>query len=194
MSTFLAAGALSGIAGLLVFLVIHHFWILPIWFVLPLGLVIAIAGGVAVGWAYAELAPSLPPRPWTSLSLVALIGVILLPSIFLAELRQPMFDVTVPGGLLVVSTRRAALVFILELLMTSTLTGALAGWWLAHTFRAALATATAGLVFALGPGHNIPLLGSTPGAAKGILILLATVLISAFVLVRTQHALGRSSF
>ena len=35
MNASLIAGLLAGIAGLLVFLTIHHFWIRPIWFILP---------------------------------------------------------------------------------------------------------------------------------------------------------------
>ena len=56
----LIAGVLSGIAGLLTFLVIHHFWILPIWFIAPAGLIIAALGGLAVGWSYAEIQAGLP--------------------------------------------------------------------------------------------------------------------------------------
>jgi membrane associated rhomboid family serine protease len=68
----LIAGLLAGITGLLVFLVIHHLWIKPIWFILPLGLVIAAAGGLAAGWAYSELLPGLPRRPWTIFALASL--------------------------------------------------------------------------------------------------------------------------
>ena len=187
--SFLIAGVLSGIAGLLVFLIIHHFWILPIWFILPIGVVIAAAGGAAVGWAYLELYANLPPRPWTPLALVGLIAVILLPSIILAELRQPMSDMSVPGGMLVVSSGRATAIFILELLVPATLVGAAAGWLIRHSGRAALATALAGFVFALGPGHNIPFLGRTPGNLKGIVLLLTIVIVSAVVLVETQARL-----
>ena len=59
----ITSGILAGAAGLLVFLVIHHVWIKPIWFILPLGLVIAAIGGLAVGWAYSELLPYLPADP-----------------------------------------------------------------------------------------------------------------------------------
>lgn len=177
-------------AGLLVFLVIHHFWITPIWFILPLGLLIAALGGLAVGWAYGELLPALPPRPWISIAVIALIAVILLPSFILAELRGPMFDVTVPAGVLLISTGRATTIFVLELLATSTLVGALAGWLIGHTARAALATALAGFVFALGPGHNIPFLGSTPGSVKGFLLLLVIVCVSAVVLVEVERRLS----
>lgn len=186
----LIAGALSGIAGLLVFLLIHHFWITPIWFVLPLGLLIAALGGLAVGWAYGELQPTLPSRPWTAPAIVALMAVILLPSFVLAELREPMFDVTAPAGVLLISTGGAAMHFILELLVTSTLVGAFAGWLIGRTARAALATALAGLVFALGPGHNIPFLGGTPGSPKGSLLLLVVAAVSAVVLVEVERRLS----
>ncbi|MBI3733405.1 MAG: hypothetical protein HY259_08110, partial [Chloroflexi bacterium] len=70
MTPELIAGVLAGVAGLLVFLTIHHFWIEPIWFILPAGLVIAALGGLAVGWSYAEIRVGLPPRPWMTVSIV----------------------------------------------------------------------------------------------------------------------------
>ena len=160
LTTHLVAGVLAGVVGLLVFLVIHHFWINPIWFILPLGLFIAALGGLAVGWAYHELSPNLPPSHWRILALVALIGVILAPAIIFAELRQPLFAITDTGAELSVPVWYATVIFILELLVTAVLVGGLAGWLIGHTSRAALATALAGFIFALGPGHNIPFLGS----------------------------------
>jgi len=183
MNTSLIAGVLSGITGLLVFLTIHHFWINPIWFILPFGLVIAAVGGAAVGWAYGELLPHLPPRPWTSLVMVALISVILLPSIVLAELRQPVFDITAEEPVLAVSIGRVTLIFILELLVTSTIMGALLGWLIGQTSQSAMATAVAGFIFALGPGHNIPLIGGTPGVGKELAIMMAVIVVAALVLV-----------
>ena len=194
MATQLIAGVLSGVSGLLAFLVMHHLWITPIWFILPLGLVIAGAGGLAVGWAYMELVPGLPELPWTSLSLVALIGFILLPSIVLAELRQPLFDITAAEAELTVSVGRASVVFILELLVTATLVGGLAGWLIRGSPQAALATAVAGFVFALGPGHNIPLVGGTPGVPKELAIMTTVVLVSAVVLVEGHHWLAGRLF
>src|SRR5262245_21957693 len=90
----LTAGLLSGVAGLFTFLVIHHFWIAPIWFIFPIGLVIAGVGGAAVGWSYAEIRAGLPPRPWTALALAALIGVILTPGILVAEFREPLINLS----------------------------------------------------------------------------------------------------
>ena len=98
MRSYLLAGAFSGAAGLIVFLVIYHFWIMPIWFILPVGLLIAALGGLAVGWSYAGLHPNLPSHPWSIISWMVLIGFILLPSIIMAEIRAPMFEVSIPGG------------------------------------------------------------------------------------------------
>lgn len=49
MKSYLIAGVLYGLAGLLVFLAIHHFWSRPIWFILPAGMLIVGLGGLAVG-------------------------------------------------------------------------------------------------------------------------------------------------
>ncbi len=68
--TALLAGALSGIDGLLVFLTLHHVWIKPIWDILPAGLVVAGLGGLAFGWAYAEIKTGCrlaPGQRWRSL-------------------------------------------------------------------------------------------------------------------------------
>jgi hypothetical protein len=194
MNTTLTAGGLAGIAGLFVFLIIHHLWIMPIWFILPMGLAIAVVGGLAVGWAYDELLPHLPPRPWTALAVVVLIWAILLPSIVVAELRQPLFVIEGANAVLAVSVGRASLIFVLELLATSILVGALAGWLIGRTGRAAQATALAGFIFALGPGHNIPLIGGGGAyyVAKELTIMMAIIAVSALVLVEVQAWLASS--
>lgn len=179
----LIAGVFSGIVGLIVFLVIHHFWITPIWFILPPGLVFASLGGLAVGWSFHELSPRLPSHPWSALVMVSLIAAILAPAIFLAELRRPLFTITGTGAELSVSIGYAAAVFILELLVTATLAGGFLGWLIGGTPRAAMATGLAGLIFALGPGHNIPFLGSTPGTLKGIVVLIIIVSSASLALV-----------
>jgi hypothetical protein len=192
LTAALIAGALSGVAGLLVFLVIHHFWIQPIWFILPPGLVLAGVGGLAAGWAYAEIRPGLPPQPWTALGVFVLIGATLAPAIALAHMREPLLDMSTfslaPGMGGRVAIRLAG-----DLLLTAALVGALAGWALGHSARAAAATALAGLVFAIGPGHNIPLLGGTPAEGKGLALLVAIVLVSALVLVAGHAWLTRSA-
>ncbi len=122
----LIAGMLAGTAGLLVFLVLHHLWIKPIWFILPLGLVIAVIGGLAVGWAYSELLPGLPARPWTILAWVALIGLTLLPSIVLAQLSPPLFTGTGENVTPTISVEQAVIIFVRNLLFTATVIGVVA--------------------------------------------------------------------
>jgi hypothetical protein len=182
---------MSGISGMMVFLVIHHFWIMPIWFILPFGLVIALLGGLAVGWAYQELHPHLPPRPWTAIAWVFLIGSILSPSILLGELREPMFIIRASGSVLNMSAGQAAGIFVLELLVPSAVLAGLAGRLIGRTKRAVLSSALAGFVFALGPGHNIPFFGGTAGMWKGAVILGAVLCASSVVLVETQTRLQK---
>ncbi len=179
----LTAGALAGIAGLLVFLLLHALWIVPIWFILPVGLLLAGSGGLAVGWAYVELKSGLPRRPWTALAVMGLIALILGPAVVLAELHGPVFTGTPAGPVPTVALWVIVARFVSELLATATIVGGLVGWWLGHTRRAALATGLAGFVFALGPGHNIPLIGGTPGVGKELAIMTAVTFVSALVLV-----------
>jgi len=185
-SSAFATGALAGVAGLLVFLMLHALWIVPIWFILPLGLLVAGGGGVAVGWAYAELRYRLPRRPWTALAVVGVIAVILSPAFMLAELQAPVFTVTPAGPVQTVATSLIVARFVGELLATATIVGGLVGWWLGRTRRAALATAVAGFVFALGPGHNIPFIGGTPGVGKELAIMAVVIGVSALVLVEVH--------
>lgn len=186
----LVAGVIAGVTGLVAFLAIHHVWIKPIWFIAPAGIAIAALGGLAVGWAYGELRAGLPPRPWTSLSVSALIVTILLPAVLLSFTHGPLFDLataTIPPG----QGRRVAVRFALELLLTATAMGALAGRVLGQSTRAMLATALAGFAFALGPGHNIPMFGTNPRAWKGLALMLAAVLVSSFSLVEAESRLAR---
>lgn len=192
MQAAMIAGILAGMAGLLTFLVIHALWIMPIWFILPMGLMIAALGGWAVGWAYAELRPHLPGRPWTVLAVMVLISATLLPAIVLGEVRRPMFSIS-PAGVanLEMGVPEVVARFIGELLLTAVLTGALLGWLLGRTRRAAAATALAGFIFALGPGHNIPFIGGTSGVGKEIVIMLSIITVASLVLVEGHARLVR---
>jgi len=78
----------SGLAGLLTFLVLHHLWIVPIWFILPMGVVVAALGGVAVHRSYDALRASLPARTWAAPAMFGVVTVILLPSFVLAEMGR----------------------------------------------------------------------------------------------------------
>ena len=175
------SGMIAGVAGLSTFLMVHALWIMPIWFILPIGLMIALLGGAAVGWAYAEVQHKLPSRPWTAIALAALIVACLLPATILAELRQPMFNVTPAGAIFQMALGRAIFLFIAELPLSAAIVGASLGWWLARTRRAAGAMALAGIIFALGPGHNIPFIGGTGGVTKEWAIMGAVIIIAALI-------------
>lgn len=193
MDSALFAGLLASLAGLITFLLIHHFWIQPIWFVLPAGLPIAMLGGLAVGWSFSELQANLPPRPWTILAVMALIVAALAPAVILGQLRGPVLDMQtfrIAEG----QGPTAIFRFVTELVLPSLVVGGLAGWLVGRSISAVLSTALAGLVFALGPGHNIPLLASTPAAWKGVLLLLAITFVSSVVLVEAAGRLPNPIF
>lgn len=151
----LGAGALAGIVGVAVFLTIHHFWILPIWSIAPVGVPMAAAMGAGVGWAAYEARGRLPRgRVALALALAALLLLLLLPAELLSFRHGP-FDITqqdVPTDVLVVAFVELA---------TAIPLGAVLGWWLTLSWRGALAWAVAGLATALGVGHNTTLLGAT---------------------------------
>jgi hypothetical protein len=94
-----------------------------------------------------------------------------------------VFTVTANGPLQTVTTSAIVARFVGDLLATATIVGGLVGSGLGRTRRAAVATALAGFVFALGPGHNIPLIGGTPGVGKELAIMSVVALASALVLV-----------
>jgi hypothetical protein len=180
---YLVAGVFAGMVGLLTFLVIHALWILPIWSILPIGMVMASLGGLAVGWAYAEVHHRLPKRPWTLVAVVGLIALILTPSVMIAEVRPPMFTINAAGQEVIMEISEIVARFIGELLVTATLAGGLLGAWLGRTRRAIISMAVAGFIFALGPGHNIPFIGGTTGVAKEIAIMMIVIIVSALALV-----------
>lgn len=186
----LIAGVSAGVTGLLVFLVIHHFWIQPIWFIFPIGLLVAAGGGLAVGWAYSELLPGLPRRPWTILAWVALIGLTLIPAAVIAQLRPPLFTGAGMNLTANVSVTGAVVIFGRDLLLPAAVIGGVEGWLIGRSKRAALAAAIAGFVFALGPGHNIPFLGNQPATGKGIILLIAIILSASVVLVEVHAVLS----
>ncbi len=185
----LIAGMLAGVTGLLVFLVIHHLWIKPIWFILPVGLVIAVLGGLAIGSAYCELLPRLPGRPWTIFAWFSLICLTLAPAVILAQLRPPLFTGSGMNVIASISVAQAIVIFVRDLLLPAAVIGGLAGWLIGRTKRAALKTALAGFMFALGPGHNIPFLGNQPSTGKGIILLISIVLAASIVMIEGHAAL-----
>jgi hypothetical protein len=179
-------------AGLVTFLLIHHVLIAPIWFIAPAGAVLAAAGGAAVGAAYAELLPHLPRRPWTTIAVILVIAAVLLPAFVFSELCGPMFAMDGDGGgTLLFPGTEAAVRVVLGLLGTAVVAGAVLGWLLTRSRRAAARLAAAGLLLALGPGHNIPLLGGTPAVGEEFVILATVAGVASLVLVEGNARLAR---
>ncbi|TAK13012.1 MAG: hypothetical protein EPO32_06545 [Anaerolineae bacterium] len=162
----LLAGVAAGEIGLLVFLTIHHFTIRPIWFILLPGAAIAAVSGAAVGWAFHILRPTLPQNIWlASLMLAGLLTLTQVPGFLLGAVREPLIDMTT-ATLLPGKGQAAFMAFFLELFLTAALVGGLIGWGLAREARSAGVMALAAVLFALGPGHNIPFFAGTSGAGK----------------------------
>lgn len=182
MMRTLLSGAIAGSSGLLTFLVVHHVWIAPIWFITPVGLVIATLGGLAIGWSYWHLRPSLPARPLAALALFALVVAALLPGILLSFTHGPLFDLKtgrIPEG----RSGTVAAHFVLELALPAALVGALTGYRLRRSALAAAATALAAVAWTLGPGHNIPMFGTDHAAFKGHAIVLIVAFAACVTLV-----------
>lgn len=187
-SAGIEAGAISGLAGLLAFLVLHHVWIVPIWSMAPVGVMMAAGGGAAVGAAYAELQWRRAPRPLAAIGVMLAVAAVLAPAIILAQLRGPVYSIGADGhGILLMSQADALIAFLVDLLGITTLIGGLLGALLGRTRRAAVMTGVAGLALAIGPGHNIPMLGGGSAVPKELGILTVVLGVSSLVLVQ-QHA------
>jgi len=140
------AGAATGLFSLAAFGAAHAITITPIWWRLAGGLPFVLIGGAANGWAYHELgrARGRAPTVASGIAYGCLIWATLLPATATAALirhtglRPRLGDID------------TAIAVTLALL-----SGGLAGWLLAHTRRAALATATATLAIMIVQGGPI---------------------------------------
>lgn len=185
------AGTVAGQAGLLVFLTVHAVWILPIWSVATLGVPVAAIGGAAAGWAFDELRaviPRHPVRAWLAVTAGAML--VLSPTFVAAALGPhlpvPVIDGSSIGPIPPALLPRLVTQFVVELLVLPMAAGALLGWALTRSRRAALATAGAGVAFAAGPGHNNPFFFrfmDLPGSLFGVALTLAIVATASAVLV-----------
>lgn len=182
-----APGVAAGVVGLAVFLTLHALWIVPIWFVAPLGLAIAVVGGAVVSWAYLHVEPHLPARMgsrWLAIAGGAVL--ILTPSLVIAWAGEPYF--TVVDGVRVATGDVSTVAgrFVVEFLLVTTLAGIVVGWVVTRTRRGTLAMAAAALAFALGPGHNLPFFHvvTAPMAARtAVLLTLAPIFVASAVFV-----------
>lgn len=185
-------GVLAGLVGFVVFLLLHAVWIRPIWFVAPLGIAIAGIGGVAVGWAFADVKPHLPAGVigrWVAVGVGAVL--VLTPTMILVQLGDPYVPV-VDGVAQVeaVDVPSLAVRFVVELIVVTAVTGAGVGWLLTRRRRGALAVSAASVALALGPGHNIPffqLASHLTATRTALLLLLAAIASASMVLVTVDR-------
>lgn len=183
-SRYALAGVLAGLAGFLAFLLIHQALIMPIWFIAPLGVVVAALAGLLVAWAYAALRPALPQNTWLAvLAFVALLTLTQVASYAVSSVQHPIIDYlwggnrVLPGFEGIVFSR-----FAVDLFVTSAVAGALAGWAVGRSKQAAGRMALAALGFAIGPGHNTPFFaGVTESAGTLWALILGAIGVAAVV-------------
>lgn len=130
------AGVLAGLAGFGAFLLIHQALIVPIWFIAPLGSVVAALAGLLVAWAFEALRPRLPQNTWLAvLAFVALLTLTQLAAFFASSMQEPIANMVfrnqaLPGRLGTILTR-----FAIDLFLTSAIIGGLAGYLVGRASR-----------------------------------------------------------
>lgn len=183
--TALLSGAVAGIVGFATFLVVHALWILPIWFIAPVGLAAAVLGGLCVGWAYDIHRARLPGSAvGRILAVLAAASLVLFPAEPLALTHRDLhFGDTASTA--VAAAMPAAVLF----LVFAALLGATGGALLGHSVRAAGVTALAAVAFAIGIGHNAPFIGTGYVALKLWTIMLTATAVASVALVLLEARL-----
>lgn len=159
----LIAAAGTAVVAVVAFGALHALWIVPIWSRLLGGLPFALAGALAVGWAYAEclIARRLPPAPILN-GLVFGVGawLVLLPATAVsAVLRVTGIHHSYPAWSVVAA------------LGTAGLTGLFVGRWQGGRWRSTLASGLAVVVLLSIQAGPVPVLNGWRPA--GLLLLLA---------------------
>jgi hypothetical protein len=164
------AGALSGVAGALLFATLHAIIIVPIWDRMTSGLVFGAIAGAGAGWAFAEWYPS-AVRTTTkpSVSTGARFGALL----WLAVAPVTGADALMRAvGL---SSRYELLAVAVAILLALAGGGAL-GWLVTHRFRGTLAGAVAGLLLVVAMAGPVPVGRSMRALNIFLAVFLAAVL------------------
>lgn len=91
MTPTLVAGAVAGSVALLVFVVLHAVWIVPIWGMLSM-LPIAALVGVIAAWPFEQISArgAFPPAPFDGIAFTALLLLTLVPSAVMGVLVGPV--------------------------------------------------------------------------------------------------------
>lgn len=151
----LIAGVIVGLIGVAAFGLVHAIIISPIWRSLSGGVPFAVAGGVAMGWAYYELRTGRQSvvTAWNGLAFGFLMWVTLFPmTAFGALARATGFH-----------GQDDSWEVVLELLLSFG-AGALAGFLFGRRWRASLAAGAATLALTLAMGGPIPVTNSVRAA------------------------------
>jgi hypothetical protein len=144
------AGALSGVAGALLFATAHAIIIVPIWDRMTSGLIFGAIAGAGAGWAFAECYPAaIRTRTKRSVGTGARFG---------ALLWLAVAPVTGADALLraVGLAPRYELLAVAVALVLALAGGGALGWQITHRFRGAFAGAVAGVLLSVAMAGPVP--------------------------------------
>jgi hypothetical protein len=144
------AGALSGVAGALLFATLHAFIIVPIWNRMTSGLAWGAIAGAGAGWAFAECYPeAIRTRTNRGVGIGARFGAFL----WLAIAPVTGADASLRAAGLASRDELLAVVVAVVLAVAG---GAALGWLITRRFRGALAGAAAGLLLTIAMAGPVP--------------------------------------
>jgi hypothetical protein len=179
---------MSGLVGMIVFLVLHALWIMPIWFIAPIGALISVGGGIVTGQCYARASKLSVWRPISSLYVFLMVGVTLLPCVLLIKVVPPLLESQ--NGEVVHPINMPWIVsgFFLLLIIPAAGVGWIFGRILGGDRSSAAIFSVMGLLIALGPGHNLPLFGAASGEQLTMALTLTFAPIAAAAVVLAEGA------
>jgi hypothetical protein len=169
------AGALSGVAGGLLFATLHAMIIVPIWNRMASGLVFGAIAGAGAGWAFAEFYPA-TVRARTKLSVA-------MGARFGALLWMAVTPVTGADAVLraLGFFPRYELLAVALAVMLALAGGGLLGWLITRRVRAAVAGAVAGLLLIVAMAGPVPV-GRSSRAFNIFLAVLPAALLGGIAL------------
>lgn len=181
LRTVITTGVAVGLVSVVAFGIAHAVAIVPIWTQLARGVVPAVLAGIALSWAFEELAQA---RDWHRPLQGAVFGVV-------------MFTTLVPATLFSNALRLAgiragdwpATIVVVGLAIAS---GGLAGWLLTHERRGSIAMAVATFVLTLASSGPIPVVNSAR-AAWLFVGLAAVCAVAGLTLAVVRQLLGRQT-
>jgi len=149
------AGALSGVAGALLFATLHAFIIVPIWDRMTSGLIWGAIAGAAAGWAFAECYPeAIRTRRMRMVGLGARFGALL----WLAVTPVTGADALLRAAGLASSNELVTVPVAVILALAG---GGTLGWLITRRLRGVLAGAAAGMLLTIAMAGPVPVGRST---------------------------------